>query len=406
MKSFKFSILLLAVGLWLFAVGAEAAREVAAPQNIFARKTVSLNGRWHYFADPQEQGLNKYGYFRNAKPQRPSDLIEYDFDASPAMDIPGDWNTQDERLFLYEGTVWFCRNFSFTPTAGCRTLLYFGAVNYEARVYVNGKEAGRHIGGFTPFCFDVTDELREGENFVIVKVDNKRHRDNVPTVIFDWWNYGGITRDVLLVSVPEIYVEDYTLQIKKDRLNGKKSKYREVYFSARLNNKESGRQVTLSIPELKIQKTFTTDANGEVPAFTIQVSSSKLKLWSPESPKLYDIIIEHAGERIADEVAFRTIETRGKQILLNGEPIFLRGVCMHDESAYTNHRLRIEAESDTLISWAKALAATSSGWPIIHTTNALCAKPSGKVCCSGARFPSIGQSRGRTKPPTKTPNAN
>ena len=233
MKSFKFSRLLLAVGLWLFAVSTEAAREVAAPQNIFARKTVSLNGRWHYFADPQEQGLNKYGYFRNAKPQRPSDLIEYDFDASPAMDIPGDWNTQDERLFLYEGTVWFCRTFSFTPTAGCRTLLYFGAVNYEARVYVNGKEAGRHIGGFTPFCFDVTDELREGENFVIVKVDNKRHRDNVPTVIFDWWNYGGITRDVLLVSVPEIYVEDYTLQIKKDRLNGKKSKYREVYFSAR-----------------------------------------------------------------------------------------------------------------------------------------------------------------------------
>ena len=355
MKSFKFSRLLLAVGLWLFAVSTEAAREVAAPQNIFARKTVSLNGRWHYFADPQEQGLNKYGYFRNAKPQRPSDLIEYDFDASPAMDIPGDWNTQDERLFLYEGTVWFCRTFSFTPTAGCRTLLYFGAVNYEARVYVNGKEAGRHIGGFTPFCFDVTDELREGENFVIVKVDNKRHRDNVPTVIFDWWNYGGITRDVLLVSVPEIYVEDYTLQIKKDRLNGKKSKYREVYFSARLNNKEAGRQVTLSIPELKIQKTFTTDANGEVPAYTIQVSSSKLKLWSPESPKLYDIIIEHAGERIADEVAFRTIETRGKQILLNGEPIFLRGVCMHDESAYTNHRLRIETESDTLISWAKAL---------------------------------------------------
>ena len=355
MKSFKFSRLLLAVGLWLFAVSTEAAREVAAPQNIFARKTVSLNGRWHYFADPQEQGLNKYGYFRNAKPQRPSDLIEYDFDASPAMDIPGDWNTQDERLFLYEGTVWFCRTFSFTPTAGCRTLLYFGAVNYEARVYVNGKEAGRHIGGFTPFCFDVTDELREGENFVIVKVDNKRHRDNIPTVIFDWWNYGGITRDVLLVSVPEIYVEDYTLQIKKDRLNGKKSKYREVYFSARLNNKEAGRQVTLSIPELKIQKTFTTDANGEVPAYTIQVSSSKLKLWSPESPKLYDIIIEHAGERIADEVAFRTIETRGKQILLNGEPIFLRGVCMHDESAYTNHRLRIETESDTLISWAKAL---------------------------------------------------
>ena len=105
------AMLMLAVCTW-------AAHEVAAPQNIFARKCVSLNGAWHYFADPQEQGYYDYwmhpvrwGYFRNAKPQRPSDLIEYDFDASPTMQVPGDWNTQDERLFMYEGSVWFCREF-------------------------------------------------------------------------------------------------------------------------------------------------------------------------------------------------------------------------------------------------------------------------------------------------------
>ena len=357
-----------------------AAHEVAAPQNIFARESVSLNGEWHYFADPQEQGYYDYwmnpvrwGYFLNAKPQRPSDLIEYDFDASPTMQIPGDWNTQDDKLFMYEGTVWFLRqltidNGQLSTVNSHRILLYFGAVNYEAIVFVNGKEVGKHIGGFTPFCFDVTDVLHEGENFVVVKVDNKRHRDNVPTRIFDWWNYGGITRDVLLVKVPETYVEDYAVRVESKEYSGKgkgysgkgkeysgKSKEREISFSAKLNRKVAGQEVTLSIPELKIRKTFATDENGEVPSFRFKVPGSRLKLWSPDNPKLYNVTIGHGEEQIADEIAFRTIETRGKEILLNGEPIFLRGVCVHDESAYTNHRLRTVAESDTLIAWAKAL---------------------------------------------------
>ena len=343
-----------------------AAHEVTAPQNIFARENISLNGSWHYFADPQEQGYYDYrmnpvswGYFLNAKPQHPSDLIEYDFDASPTMQIPGDWNTQDERLFMYEGTVWFLKkltidNGQWTIDNSHRVLLYFGAVNYEAIVFVNGKEVGKHIGGFTPFCFDVTDVLCEGENFVVVKVDNKRHRDNVPTRIFDWWNYGGITRDVLLVKVPETYVEDYSLEVRNEKGKARNGRYREICFSAKLNNKEDGQQVTLSIPELKIEKTFTTDANGECNS-KFNVQCSKLRLWSPDNPKLYSVIIGHGEERIADEVAFRTIETRGKEILLNGEPIFLRGVCVHDESAYSNHRLRTAAESDTLIAWAKEL---------------------------------------------------
>ena len=165
--------------------------------------------------DVQEEGYYDYrmrptpwGFFRNAKPQDPKDLIEYDDDKSAEMPIPSDWNTRDPRLFFYEGTVWFKKSFRFSPEKGRRTLLYFGAVNYDARVWVNGEEAGHHIGGFTPFNFDVTDLLREGDNFVIVKVDNKRHPEDVPTQIFDWWNYGGITRDVLLVDVAETYIEN------------------------------------------------------------------------------------------------------------------------------------------------------------------------------------------------------
>ena len=335
-----------------------AQTEVPAPQNVYARQSVSLNGDWNYFADVQEQGYYDYrmnptqwGYFINAKPKRPSDLVEYDFDACPTMRVPGDWNTQDEQLFLYEGTVWFKRDFDYTPREGQRALLYFGAVNYEAIVYVNGKKAGRHVGGFTSFCYDVTDLVKAGKNFVIVKVDNKRHADNVPTLIFDWWNYGGITRDVLLVTVGETYIEDYTLQLDK-AINGKK---RTINFSLSLNREEAGQTVTLSIPELKIKQEFTTDAKGQIAKGQLSIASSKLTLWSPENPKLYKVEITRGDEAIQDEIGFRTIETRGRQLLLNGNPIFLRGVCSHEETAYTSRRCNSAADADTLLGWARQL---------------------------------------------------
>ena len=327
------------------------AQETRLLGNVTNRHSISLNGDWNYIVDVQEEGYYDYrmnptpwGFFRNAKPQQPEDLIEYDFDTSPTMPIPSDWNTRDERLFFYEGTVWFKRSFGFHPAPGRRYLLYFGAVNYEAIVYVNGKKVGRHIGGFTPFNYDVTEQLQEGENTVIVKVDNKRHADNVPTQIFDWWNYGGITRDVLLVDVPPLYVENYRLQLlsREDR---------RVGFSVRLNKSEEGHKVTLRIPELKIEKTVTTLADG-----TASLSmKAKPQLWSPENPKLYKVEIACDGETMTDDIGFRTIETRGKQILLNGKPIFLRGVSMHEEKPFGGGRANSAADARTLLSWAKEL---------------------------------------------------
>ena len=341
------------------AIGVKAQTEVPAPQNVYARQGMSLNGDWNYFVDQQEQGYYDYrmnptrwGYFVNAKPQRPSDLVEYDFDACPTMRVPGDWNTQDEQLFLYEGTVWFKKDFTIDNSKS-RRLLYFGAVNYDAIVYVNGKMAGRHVGGFTPFCYDVTDLVKEGKNFVIVKVDNKRHADNVPTLIFDWWNYGGITRDVLLLSVGETYIEDYTLNLVTS-LQESNSKKRTINFSLVLNREEAGQEVTLSIPELKMKQKFTTNEKGQINS-QLLVPSSKLTLWSPENPKLYKVLLERGDELIQDEIGFRTIETRGRQLLLNGKPIFLRGVCSHEETAYTSRRCNSAADADTLLSWARQL---------------------------------------------------
>ncbi len=328
------------------------AGEVPQLANVLARNPISLNGSWHYIVDVQEEGYYDYrmnptrsGFFRNTKPRRPEDLIEYDFDKAPTMQVPGDWNTQDPHLFFYEGTVWFEREFEWHPDLDrSRTILYFGAVNYDAYVYVNGSLAGHHVGGFTPFNFDVTDLMRDGYNFVVVKVDNKRHAEDVPTQIFDWWNYGGITRDVLLIDVEPVYIENYNLQLVS--LEG-----RRLGFSVKLNSETAGRQVTLSIPELKIKKTVTTDAKGTATIYM----KAKPQLWSPETPKLYDVVIEQGNEVIRDEVGFRKIETRGKQLLLNGKPIFLRGVSIHEEKAFGGGRANSTEDAHTLLSWAKEL---------------------------------------------------
>ncbi len=346
MRKFLFAILFPLASLSL-----RAASEVPLIGNVLNRQTISLNGDWHYIVDIQEEGYYDYrmkpmrwGFFMNAKPQKPEDLIEYDFDASPTMKVPGDWNTQDPRLFFYEGTVWFERSFHYTKTPGRRVLLYFGGVNYDSHIYVNGKKAGHHTGGFTAFNFDVTDELKDGENFVVVKVDNKRHADAVPTQIFDWWNYGGITRDVLLVEVSEHYLENYTLRIDNQD-------FKRMEFSARLNQALAGEKVRLRIPELKIDKTFETNPEGVV------VASWKAspKLWSPEDPKLYHVELIYNEETLSDEIGFRSIRTEGKKLLLNGRPIFLKGISMHEEKAYGGGRANSTSDAHLLLSWAKEL---------------------------------------------------
>ena len=320
-------------------------------QNINAYEGTSLAGDWHYIVDVQEEGYYDYrmkptpwGFFLNAKPQHPEDLIEYDFDKSPTMKIPGDWNTQDPRLFFYEGTVWFKTSFLAVPMTDYRTLLYFGAVNYDCRVWLNGKEVGHHVGGFTPFNFDVSNLLREGENTLIVKVDNKRHVSAVPTQIFDWWNYGGITRDVRLVKLTPVYLQDYSLSLTPGNT-------KSLTFSASLNSFEPDHNVTLEIPELKVKKSVKTDAEGKV-SFTVK---AKPQLWSPENPKLYRVQISLDNSTYGDEIGFRTIATRDKQILLNGKPIFLKGISIHDEKPNGGGRTNSVEDARTLLTWAKEL---------------------------------------------------
>ena len=349
MKTNKFFLSFL---FWVLSAVTVCAQELPLLGNVYGRQNVtSLNGKWRYIVDVQEEGFYDYrmnetrwGFFQDAHQRSPLDLVEYNFDTSEQMNIPGDWNMQDDRLFFYEGTLWFRRLFDYQPQAGKRTILYFGAINYEAVVYVNGKKMGTHVGGFTPFNYDVTDALKPGQNNVIVKVDNKRKVEGIPTNIFDWWNYGGITRDVMLVQVDDLHVADYSLQLDKQN-------WQHLQGWVQLNRKEAGVSISVRIPELKLDKTVVTDAEGRA-----EISlKAKPVLWCPENPKLYDVQIARGDELLADQIGFRCIETRGKQILLNGKNIFLRGVSIHEEAPFRQGRAHGTEDAHTLLSWAKEM---------------------------------------------------
>ena len=224
---------------------------------------------------------------------------------------------------MHEGTVWYQRSFNYKKAKeGNRVYLYFGAANYRADVYLNAKKLGSHIGGFTPFSFEVPDSiLKREDNFLVVKVDNKRGKQEVPTVNTDWWNYGGITRTVQLVEVPQTFIRDFSLQLKKPAPGAKLSTKNAVVEGwMKLNGNNAG-QVTIDIPELKVKKTITA-TDSVVP---ISITLPNVRLWSPQNPKRYEVVLRTADDVVTDKIGFRTIQADGEKLLLNGEPVFLRG---------------------------------------------------------------------------------
>ncbi|MDP4209404.1 MAG: glycoside hydrolase family 2 TIM barrel-domain containing protein [Bacteroidota bacterium] len=327
--------------------------------NVLGRQTFSLNGKWNYIIDPYETGYYDYrykpfdaspkpsgGFFLDRHQTDKSELLEYDFNQSPTLIVPRDWNSQDDKLFYYEGTIWYRRLFQYSKNnPDNRVFVHFGAANYETDVYLNGKKLGKHIGGFTPFAYEITSILKEGDNSLVVKVDDKRKREAVPTLNTDWWNYGGITRDVNVVEVPSTFISDYFIQLKKSSKN-------LIAGYVKVNGVKKSQKVKIEIPELKSTSEFTTNDSGYV---KIEIPLKKLDLWSPSNPKLYQVNISSETDKVVEKIGFRTIETKGSDILLNGQSIFLRGICIHEENAIRGGRAYSLEDSRMLLGWAKEL---------------------------------------------------
>jgi beta-glucuronidase len=309
--------------------------------NVPGRKIKSLDGQWKIIIDPYDTG-DRMGIGRDAKPKGKTDFIEYSFDAAPLIKVPGDFNSQLPELTYYEGTVWYKRNFNYQGS-GKRVFLHFGAVNYTADVYLNGEKIGSHEGGFTPFQFEITGKVK-AQNSIVVRVNNQRHKDGIPAMDYDWFNYGGINRDVSIIETPKTFIEDYFIQLAKGSDH-------VIRGWVKMNGPTASQKIRITIEGTPVNYSGVTGDDGVVAVdFT-----ANLQLWSPEHPKLYQVHIFSETDSVSEKIGFRTIETNGPEIRLNGKKIFLKGINIHEEISSQKRKSVDEKDALQLLTAAKEL---------------------------------------------------
>ena len=326
--------------------------EYAKPSNLIGwidnREYLSLNGQWKYIVDPMNNGLPEtsfFGGFPENKTQKDGyELIEYNFDQADVINVPGAWNEQKDELFFYQGSIWLFKKFNFNIDPNKLNHLYIGASNFSTKIFLNGERVGQFNSGYTAFNFDISDYLINGENVLLVQINANLSENSVPTKKTDWWPYGGLVGDVLIVNTPKIFIENAYVQIsdlQKKQLN----------FRAKLNlNKNMN--IKLIIDELNLQRSFTTNKNGEIDEF---IKFKNIDLWSPENPKLYNVTVKIEGDEIVDQIGFREIKTKGKQIFLNGTPIKFKGISMHAEPIGEKGVAFSRAHFESLVTTSKEL---------------------------------------------------
>lgn len=309
------------------------------------RNKVSLNGKWNYCIDVFDTFLRKRFFEEKVLDENQCKLpVDFSFDDWEEIVLPNNWNLLKPEYYFYEGTVVFTRKFEWKKNKGKRVILKIGAANYETKIWLNKNLIGRHLGGYTPFYIDITNEL-EDENRLILTVNNTRKLENVPSINFDWFNFGGIFRDIELFEVPEKEIIKEVF-FYLDKKNNKKIKYQ-----IKLLNDSEQKKVTIEIPELNIFLENYTDKEGKCFG---EIEVGSLELWSLDKPKLYEIVIKTSTDIVKDYIGFRTIQVNDSKVYLNNKEIFLKGICVHEESE-KNGRALNENEILNTLNTAKEL---------------------------------------------------
>lgn len=285
------------------------------------RKKESLNGHWHYAVDQYDTCIRAKWYEEQYYDEGGNSLpVDFSFDEWEMMTLPCCFNTFSDLYRLYEGSMIFTRKFLYTRQKDDeRMILKIGAANYLCRVFLNKKYVGMHRGGSTPCYFDLTD-LLEHENRILIQVDSTRRNNQVPTLDTDWFNYGGIYRDIELIRVPRVHVKEFRIALEPD------SNFKKIRALVRMSEEITGTAI-LTIRELGIEKEIPVfEGRGEL------LFEAEPEVWSPENPKLYDVELSCEGDEVRDRVGFREIRVRGMDIVLNGKSVFLHGISCHEDS--------------------------------------------------------------------------
>ncbi|MDR2974603.1 MAG: hypothetical protein LBV00_07795 [Propionibacteriaceae bacterium] len=301
------------------------------------RPVESLDGPWHFAIDPFDTCLRARWFEEKYADQagRPCPT-DFSFDEWEEVPVPSCWNVLKPEWKWFEGSGVYVRNLDFHPgESGERVFLAFAGAAYAAYVFLNGDYLGWHRGGSTPFRFEVTGKLK-ARNRLVVVVRNAREVENVPTNNFDWFNYGGLHRGVGLVRLPATFVKAASVTLVPD------GSFSTVAVSVTVDGAERDGQARVEIPELGFAGSLTVA--GGVGSAEFDVTP---QLWSPDNPKLYDVVIRYGVDEWSDRIGFREIRVDGNEVLLNGVPVFLRGVCSHEESDLHGRSLTDEEIRET-----------------------------------------------------------
>jgi beta-glucuronidase len=311
------------------------------PKSVIEQASVPLTGEWHFSID-------------NGKIGEQQGWADSSFQDSSwlTVNVPHTWNVMPE-YSEYEGIAWYRRTFTVPASAqNAHLRLRFDAVFYLARVWLNGQYLGQHEGGYTPFEFDVTSLVKHGEtNAIAVQVDNVRATNRIPVVIrpdwsFDWWNYGGITRDVSLEITSQAYIARQQITTLPHLIDIDEADSASLTATITVNNTSN------SSLQGSIQADLVEDVTGDS-VLTIPLSSSINisahentdvqidatiafpKLWHFDHPNLYrwsvSVLDSNGNVLHTDEVTIgiRLVELKDGYFYLNGEPVRLVGITRH-----------------------------------------------------------------------------
>jgi beta-glucuronidase len=291
----------------------------AAATKAVERASLSLDGAWSFRVDGRREWTR--------------------------VEVPHTWNVMPAYRD-YEGIAWYRRSFDLPRAAGARVTLRFGAVFYEARVWLNGVAVGRHEGGYTPFELDVTKAARRGRaNVVLVRVDNRRRRDRIPAQLtpdwsFDWWNYGGIVREVAVQLTSGVSVAHQRIVATPELSGEDRASSATVDAFVRVRNATGHRfdGVATAVVEGNAASAPLVVEAGKTRTVRLRLTLEAPRLWHFDHPELYSLetSLKDRRARVVDRVTtsfgVRSVELRDVRLLLNGEPVRLVGLTRHADS--------------------------------------------------------------------------
>jgi beta-glucuronidase len=361
----KFVVLFIFLSHSLFAqeLNNEAPASISLmPQQNLIRNVQNISGIWNFKIDSTNIGEQNYWFNGLTNPI--------------PMAVPASWNDQYDELRDYLGYAWYEQN-TFIPKnwKGQQIYIRFGSANYAAKVWINGKQIGKHEGGHLPFAFDISNYINwNASNKIVVQVENKLKPNRVPTgaltgeggftnfpaANYDFFPFCGLQRPVYIYAVPKNHISDITI------VNSLNNKDAIVEIKIKKEGSVSGGKLVLSGEDKKFEQAFSFNENEAI----VKMKIPSAHLWSNDDPFLYDLNVSLLnGNAEVDNYSLttgiRTIEVKNNQVLLNGKPIFLKGFGKHEDFPIlgkgTSYPVIVKDYS--LLKWVGANSYRTSHYP-------------------------------------------